>query len=219
MMFISQPESELSVAYVAPFPQTQMGKYALKEKRTFDLLFSLFVTLTVLSWLIPGLCLLICLTSTGPPFYIQRRIGHRGRQFPCLKLRTMYHARGQAFKQAEKNDPRITPLGDFLRRTNLDEMPQFLNVLVGHMSIVGPRPHAVDHDLPYWEKVQNYQFRYTIRPGITGLAQVSGSRGDTSTDYKIKHRLRYDLFYMRRQSLKMDCWICWTTCRQMLRLN
>ena len=190
--------------------------YTRYGKRIFDIAVALFTLFFILSWLLPIIGLAVVLTSPGPPLYIQERMGRRGRTFRCFKFRTMYHAPGQSFKQAQLGDLRITKIGRWLRRTNLDEMPQFLNVLSGEMSVVGPRPHAVEHDRPYWGEIHNYHFRYTVRPGITGLAQVRGSRGDTSLPIKMKHRLRYDLHYMKRQSLWFDFLLCWLTLKQML---
>jgi len=130
----------------------------------------------------------------------------------------MIYQPGQPFQQAQRGDRRVTRLGSYLRRTNLDEMPQFLNVLMGNMSIVGPRPHAVQHDAQYW-KTTNYSDRYLIRPGITGLAQVRGCRGETSDLIKMQHRVRLDLYYIRKTSFGLDIRICWLTLKQMVRGN
>ncbi len=129
----------------------------------------------------------------------------------------MYYVENPAFAQATKDDPRITRLGQFLRRTNLDEMPQFLNVLLGDMSVVGPRPHAVQHDSQYWYKINDYRSRYSIRPGITGLAQVRGARGETDELIKMRHRLRYDLHYIKKQSVLVDINLCWLTIKSMIK--
>ncbi|TAE28684.1 MAG: sugar transferase [Cytophagales bacterium] len=187
-------------------------------KRIFDVCFALFISLLVLSWFIPIVSLLICLTSPGPPLFIQWRTGHNRRHFRCLKFRTMHHAPNTPFQQATRDDKRVTRLGAYLRRTNLDEMPQFLNVLVGDMSIVGPRPHAVQHDAQYWG-LPGYSDRYCVRPGITGLSQVRGLRGETSNLTKMRHRLKFDLYYIRRGSLGLDLRICWLTVVQMVRGN
>lgn len=186
-------------------------------KRCFDLLMASFVILFVLSWLIPILGLLIILESRGPMLFIQLRTGLNGRSFRCFKFRTMTYERNATFKQAVRNDHRITRIGGFLRRTNLDEMPQFVNVLLGDMSIVGPRPHAVQHDADYWTLLTEYHKRYEVRPGITGLAQVRGARGGTDQQVKMKHRLRYDLFYIKKRTLRQDLLICWWTLKLTLK--
>jgi putative colanic acid biosynthesis UDP-glucose lipid carrier transferase len=209
----------------SPYPQTLDGPVVMTSnqnwytqfgKRLFDITFSLLVSLLILSWLVPIVGLIILITSPGPALFVQIRTGRRGRPFACLKFRTMYFDRDPAFAQAVKGDIRITRIGRFLRKTNLDEMPQFWNVLMGQMSIVGPRPHALQHDSQYWDVINNYEFRYTVRPGITGLAQVRGARGETDALLKMQHRLKYDLHYMKRQSLWMDICICWQTIMPML---
>ncbi|GAB4043929.1 hypothetical protein GCM10028810_08100 [Spirosoma litoris] len=123
------------------------------------------------------------------------------------------------FRQATKNDNRVTPLGRFLRKTNLDEMPQFLNVLLGEMSVVGPRPHALQHSAQFWNSMPEYRKRYRVKPGITGLAQVRGCRGETEILMKMQHRVRYDRFYNRKKSAGLDIWICWLTIKAMITGN
>ncbi|CCG98810.1 putative colanic acid biosysnthesis UDP-glucose lipid carrier transferase [Fibrella aestuarina BUZ 2] len=193
--------------------------YTRYGKRLFDLTVAAFVTVFVLSWMIPLIGLAICLTSRGPILFVQVRSGRNGRVFHCLKFRTMYHAPTAAFAQARKGDARITRIGAFLRRTNLDEMPQFWNVLMGDMSIVGPRPHAVQHDDLYWHTIQNYRSRYEVRPGITGLAQVRGARGETRELVNMKHRVQYDLLYVKKQSIGLDAKLCLGTVQAMLKGN
>lgn len=189
------------------------------KKRAFDLLVAGTVTVVVLLWLIPLFFVLIKISSRGPAMYIQRRTGRNGKTFPCLKFRTMIHQKDNQFKQASRYDSRITPLGHFLRKTNLDEMPQFLNVLAGHMSVVGPRPHPVPLDDMHWDTLPGYKERYSVRPGITGLAQARGARGETAELYKMKLRLRYDHLYIRRQSTRLDAKICWWTVKSALAGN
>src|SRR5205085_5907853 len=132
------------------------------------------------------------LSSKGPVFFVQIRSGRKGQVFRCLKFRTMYHATNPSFAQCQQDDPRVTQIGRFLRRTNLDEMPQFLNVLWGDMSVVGPRPHALQHSAQFWNTMPEYRKRYRVKPGITGLAQVRGSRGETDQLIKMQHRVKYD---------------------------
>ena len=200
-------------------PHTRKKPLAAIKKRVFDMVVALLVTVSVLIWLIPLLGLLIKLTSPGPVLFVQLRTGRNGRVFPCLKFRTMTYSRNAGFKQATRNDQRVTRIGKFLRKTSLDEMPQFLNVLAGHMSIVGPRPHALPHDAQYWHTMPAYRERYAVRPGITGLAQVRGARGETNEAYKMKMRVQYDFLYIRRQSIRLDAKICWWTVKTAFKGN
>jgi Undecaprenyl-phosphate glucose phosphotransferase len=152
------------------------------------------------------------LTSPGPVLFRQRRYGLDGREIVVYKFRSMTVSEdGAVVKQATKNDARVTPFGAFLRRTSLDELPQFINVLQGRMSIVGPRPHAVAHNEMYRKLVKSYMVRHKVRPGITGWAQVNGLRGETDTVDKMKARIEYDLDYLRHWSLRLDLHIIWRT--------
>lgn len=187
-----------------------------RGKRLFDIVASLVVIILVLSWLIPVVGLIIILTSPGPAIFMQLRSGQNGQPFRCLKFRTMYYDNSAGFRQATANDPRITWIGRFLRRTNLDEMPQFINVLLGDMSIVGPRPHAITHDALVWFRITNYRNRYMVKPGITGLAQVRGNRGLTSELIEMEHRVRYDCFYINHRSWHLDLRICLWTLQKMV---
>ena len=178
--------------------------YYLLAKRIFDIGVSLFVLLFIFSWLFPILYLLIRLDSKGPVFFIQKRVGFLGHSFPCLKFRTMHLNAEANTKQATDDDPRITRVGRFLRNSNLDELPQFLNVLVGHMSVVGPRPHMYKDCNSFSNVVEGYKFRNLMKPGITGLAQVKGYRGPALTFDKIFRRYQWDAFYVRNASLWLD---------------
>lgn len=201
-------------------PPFLIGPIHYSGKRIFDLVIAGLVTVFILSWLIPLVGLVIMLTSRGPAIFIQTRSGLHGRHFACYKFRTMHWSSSQGpFHQASKNDTRVTPVGRFLRRTNLDEMPQFLNVLLGQMSIVGPRPHPIQLDAQFWHSMPGYPHRYQVRPGITGLAQAQGCRGETSSTLKMKHRLMYDQFYIRKASLGLDTSICLHTLLSMLKGN
>lgn len=173
-------------------------------KRGFDIALSLLVVIFILSWLFPILYLLIRLDSKGPVFFVQKRIGFLGRSFPCLKFRTMHVNAEANTKQATDNDPRITRMGRFLRHSNLDELPQFLNVLAGHMSVVGPRPHMYQDCHNFSKVVERYKFRNLMKPGITGLAQVKGLRGPTQTFDKIFRRYQWDAFYVRNAGFWLD---------------
>jgi putative colanic acid biosysnthesis UDP-glucose lipid carrier transferase len=212
-------DSNYQTLYVYAEPRTRHVTltYRVIGKRLFDVCFSLFITVFVLLWLIPIVGLLIRLGSRGPILYVQKRTGYRGNEFRCLKFRTMTHNPSDTFKQAIKNDNRVTPIGRFLRRTNLDEMPQFLNVLMGDMSIVGPRPHAVQHDAIFWNNMPSYRKRYRVKPGITGLAQVRGCRGETSQAMQMRHRVYLDRFYIKQLSPWFDIKICWWTLKLMFK--
>jgi putative colanic acid biosynthesis UDP-glucose lipid carrier transferase len=145
------------------------------------------------------------ISSPGPVLFKQRRYGVDGRKIVVYKFRSMTVAEdGDVVRQATRNDSRITKFGAFLRRTSLDELPQFINVLQGRMSVVGPRPHAVAHNELYRKLIRGYMIRHKVRPGITGLAQVNGMRGETDTVDKMKLRIEYDLAYLRNWSLALD---------------
>ncbi len=173
-------------------------------KRLFDILFSLVMIVGVLSWLIPIMAILIKLDSRGSVFFIQRRVGKGGRIFPCIKFRSMVMNADANHLQAKVDDPRITKLGRFLRFTNLDEFPQFLNVLAGQMSVVGPRPHMINDCNEFSKVVAGYKFRNMVKPGITGLSQVKGYRGPASDFATIFRRFEFDAFYVRNASFGLD---------------
>ncbi len=173
-------------------------------KRCFDVVFSALVMIFVLSWLLPLLALIIRLDSKGPIFFKQKRTGVRNRSFWCYKLRTMYVNNEAHTRQATERDSRITPVGEFLRKTSLDELPQFFNVLMGDMSVVGPRPHMLKHTEEYSEKIDKFMVRHLIKPGITGLAQVMGYRGPTETLGKMERRARIDRFYVEHWNFLLD---------------
>jgi putative colanic acid biosysnthesis UDP-glucose lipid carrier transferase len=202
-----------------PIPYASKLTFGVLKKRAFDVTVATLVTTTVLIWLIPLLGLLIKMTSRGPVIFVQMRSGRNGRVFKCLKFRTMAYSPSAEFRQATSNDMRITRIGRFLRKTNLDELPQFLNVLAGHMSVVGPRPHPLPLDEQYWYSLPGYKERYTVKPGITGLAQSRGARGETDELYKMVHRVRYDHLYIRRKSLRLDTQICLWTVQAALKGN
>lgn len=173
-------------------------------KRFFDVLISGAVTVFILTWLIPILAISIKISSRGPVFFTQRRVGKGGKSFTCLKFRTMVVNHEANSLQAQKNDVRITKLGNFLRKSNLDEFPQFLNVLMGDMSLVGPRPHMHVDCAKFSNVVDKYKFRNMVRPGISGLAQVKGFRGPTADFKSIFHRYQFDAFYVRNASMGLD---------------
>lgn len=193
-------------------------------KRTFDIFFSLIIIILILSWLYPIIALLLKLTSRGPVLFIQDRIGVKNETFKCYKFRTMSvesDADKEIFKPAVPGDKRITSLGKFLRRSNLDELPQFVNVLKGEMSVVGPRPHAIPYQDMYGKVFEEIKLRHNVRPGITGWAQVNGLRGDVEDEEENKkrtiQRMKYDLWYIENWSMKLDFQIILMTIWQMIK--
>jgi Undecaprenyl-phosphate glucose phosphotransferase len=190
-------------------------------KRSIDILISVITTVLLLSWLFPVIMLLIKLTSRGPIFYMQDRIGINNKPFRCFKFRTMkINSDGLKFTPTDKDDPRVTPLGRFLRKSNIDELPQVLNVLIGDMSIVGPRPHMMSFNNVYKEVVEEIKLRTLVKPGITGWAQVHGLRGDSvdaeENKLRIKKRIEYDIWYIENWSISLDIQIILLTAWQML---
>jgi putative colanic acid biosynthesis UDP-glucose lipid carrier transferase len=173
-------------------------------KRVSDVVLSLFI-LALISPLMIAIAVGVKLSSPGPILFKQRRYGLDGRKIVVYKFRTMTVAEdGDVVRQATRNDSRVTRFGAFLRRTSLDELPQFVNVLQGRMSVVGPRPHAVAHNEMYRKLIRGYMIRHKVRPGVTGLAQVMGCRGETDTVEKMKARIEHDLAYLRSWSLLLD---------------
>ena len=180
-------------------------------KRAFDIVLSVIVLVGVLSWLTPILAILIKLDSKGTVFFKQKRNGLDYHEFYCYKFRSMRPNEKADLEQVSKNDERITRVGRFLRKTSMDELPQFINVLKGDMSVVGPRPHMVSHTHMYAERIDKFMVRHFIKPGITGLAQVSGYRGEVETDEDIVNRVKFDIFYVENWSLFLDIKIVFTT--------
>ncbi|WP_250513391.1 undecaprenyl-phosphate glucose phosphotransferase [Caballeronia sp. INDeC2] len=182
-----------------------VGSLQMWPKLLFDRLFAA-TALLALSPLLIAIAIAVKTTSKGPVFFTQHRKGADGRPFRIYKFRSMGVHRENTghVTQATRNDPRVTKVGAFLRRTSLDELPQFLNVLFGHMSVVGPRPHALEHDDLYKDLVYGYMFRYRIKPGITGWAQVNGYRGATEKVEKMQSRVKFDLFYIHNWSFWFD---------------
>jgi len=173
-------------------------------KRSFDIAFSLFIILFVFSWLCPIIALLIKLESEGPVFFVQLRTGRNNTVFRCFKFRSMYINHDSDRKQATRNDDRVTRIGVLLRKTSLDELPQFFNVLIGNMSIVGPRPHMISHTEEFLRVTDKYASRHSFKPGITGWAQVRGYRGETSSKEAILKRVDADSWYLENWSLLLD---------------
>ncbi|HYG40380.1 MAG TPA: undecaprenyl-phosphate glucose phosphotransferase [Cytophagales bacterium] len=186
-------------------------------KRSFDILFSIVILFTVLIWLIPIISILIRLDSKGPAFFRQKRSGKDNKDFWCYKFRTMRVNQDANSKQATKNDSRITRVGRFLRKTNIDELPQFFNVLIGNMSVVGPRPHMLKHTEEYSQIINKYMMRHFVKPGITGLAQIKGYRGETHDPILMKNRIKIDRFYIENWSFLLDLKIIIVTVFNMIR--
>jgi len=213
--------------YVTHFQKSVVRKKKVKArftgvlyilgKRGFDVVVSLTLAILVLSWLIPILAILIKLDSKGPVFFVQTRVGFLGIPFRCYKLRTMVVHQHSDSQQAMYNDQRITRLGHFLRITSLGELPQFFNVIIGNMSIVGPRPFMKKDDQEFSIAVSNYPLRYCAKPGITGMAQIKGYRGRTENFLSIFHRYQWDAFYIRNAMPALDFKILRVTASQTIK--
>ena len=180
-------------------------------KRVSDIVLASLI-LVLIAPLLAAVAIGVKLSSPGPVLFRQRRYGLDGREIVVYKFRSMRVSEdGPVVTQATRDDPRVTRFGAFMRRTSLDELPQFVNVLQGRMSIVGPRPHAIAHNEMYRKLIKSYMIRHKVRPGITGWAQVNGLRGETETVEKMKARIEYDLDYLRNWSLALDLAIIWKT--------
>lgn len=186
-------------------------EYANLLKRTFDIVFSLLVIIGILSWLTPLVYLVQRFDSKGPLFFKQSRHGVNRETFLCYKFRSMTQTKESDTLMASKNDMRITKLGRILRKTSIDELPQFYNVLKGDMSVVGPRPHMELHTQQFQNSVDKYLVRHFLKPGITGLAQIKGYRGEIVDQSDIVNRVKYDIFYMEKWSLRLDIKIIYLT--------
>lgn len=202
-----------------PYAQRSVVSGAILHKRIFDVVFAALVVVFLLSWLVPLIAILIKLESKGPTFFKQLRTGKNGQVFYCLKFRSMTLNADADIKQACKNDCRITKIGAFLRETSLDEFPQFINVLKGEMSVVGPRPHMLRHTKEFSNSIKYYMDRHLIMPGITGLAQVSGYRGEIKELGALTKRVNADLYYLHNCSLLLDIKIIWLTVVQLFKWN
>ncbi|MDD5149153.1 MAG: exopolysaccharide biosynthesis polyprenyl glycosylphosphotransferase [Flavobacterium sp.] len=186
-------------------------------KRVFDIIFSMMVIIGLLSWLTPILAFLIKWESKGPVFFIQKRNGLNYKEFNCYKFRSMELNAQADLELVSKNDVRITKVGRFIRKTSIDELPQFFNVLLGEMSVVRPRPHMVSVANLYASKVDKFMVRHFVKPGITGLAQTNGYRGEVESDEDIINRVKYDIFYMENWSILLDIKIIFITLFNMLK--
>lgn len=186
-------------------------------KRVFDITFSFLFCLFVMSWLTPLIAILIKFDSYGPVFFVQLRSGEGNRPFYCLKFRTMKVNEHSDILQATKNDNRITKFGAFLRKSSIDELPQFFNVLIGNMSVVGPRPHMLKHTEEYSKLIDRFMTRQYIKPGITGLAQCLGYRGETKSLSDMANRVRLDRYYIENWTFWLDIKIIFLTIISLIR--
>ncbi|MFZ9680380.1 MAG: exopolysaccharide biosynthesis polyprenyl glycosylphosphotransferase [Bacteroidia bacterium] len=217
------PLGRIEMDYLGHLPIWSLRPFALETenaqriKRAVDILFSLAVLVLVLSWLVPLVALLIRLDSSGPVFFVQWRSGKDNRPFRCYKFRSMKLNEEADTLQARADDARITRMGRFLRNTSMDELPQFWNVLKGEMSVVGPRPHMLSHTLSYSQVIERFMARHRVKPGITGLSQAMGYRGETRAKQDMKNRVRLDLLYIQNWSLGLDLKIIGMTAATLLR--
>jgi putative colanic acid biosysnthesis UDP-glucose lipid carrier transferase len=201
---------QLSVINIRALPLDKLENKILKQ--SFDILFSLLFFILIGSWLMPLIALAIKLSSKGPVIFKQERWGLNNEKIICYKFRTMVAESEDIgpngeFNQATPNDPRVTRLGMFLRKSNLDELPQFWNVLLGNMSTVGPRPHPTPLNIQVMHTVDNYMLRHIVKPGISGWAQVNGCRGETREPGSMQRRVNFDLYYIHRWTFWLDCQI------------
>ena len=207
--------SSIYINNIGLLPVVNVGDLPLDKrenrllKRSFDIVFSLLFFILLGSFIFPLLAIIIKLSSKGPIFFKQERWGLNNKRITCYKFRSMYKESSDIdeegnFQQAFKDDPRITLIGKILRKTNMDELPQFWNVLMGNMSVVGPRPHPTQLNIQSMELVDNYMLRHMVIPGITGLAQVNGCRGETRTTEDMQKRVNFDLYYIQRWNFWLD---------------
>jgi len=202
-----QKEQEVSFSKFAW--ETETAKRI--AKRMLDLFMSLFTLVLVMSWLFPLLALIIKFESKGPVLFRQLRHGLDNKPFYCYKFRTMVENKEADVKQATVNDQRITKIGKILRKSSMDELPQIFNVLKGEMAIVGPRPHTMPMNLEFAKSIDNFMYRHSVKPGITGLAQAKGFRGEVRNFHDIYSRYKLDVFYAQKWCLILDVKIIYLT--------
>ncbi|HEY8780553.1 MAG TPA: sugar transferase [Mucilaginibacter sp.] len=201
-LLISNRSSEYLISSLTSSPLFK--NHNLIVKRLFDVIISIIVISSLLSWLLPLIALLIKIDSRGPVFFIQKRNKRDGKLFNCIKLRTMLMNEDADMMSAILNDNRITGLGKFLRTSYLDELPQFINVLLGDMSVIGPRPHMLTENVKFKKILNFYNDRHFVKPGITGLAQSFGYHGPVSGPVHLDKKIAYDIFYIKNWSVIMD---------------
>lgn len=213
-----------TISYVGgEFPVISLRREPLEsvsnrfKKRAFDLIFSAVVIVFILSWLYPVIAILIKMQSKGPVLFKQLRSGQNDEPFWCYKFRSMKVNNDSDKKQATKDDDRITPIGKFLRRSSLDELPQFFNVFLGNMSVVGPRPHMLSHTEEYKAIINQFMVRHFLKPGITGWAQVNGFRGETKEDGAMQKRVEHDIWYLENWTAMLEVKIVFMTIINMIK--
>jgi putative colanic acid biosynthesis UDP-glucose lipid carrier transferase len=210
-------KKQVYIDYLEDMPIISLRREPLEDlgnqirRRIFDIIISSLVCIFILTWMVPLVGLAILLESRGPVFFVQARSGKNNQPFSCLKFRSMVANSNADKVQATRNDSRITRVGAFLRRTSLDEFPQFINVLKGDMSIVGPRPHMLKHTSDYSQVVDQFMIRQFVKPGITGWAQVNGYRGETRDLTQMEKRIEHDIWYLENWSLWLDVRIVFMT--------
>lgn len=221
--FLTHHLNKVEIDYYGQIPVMTLRSEPLENivnrviKRLFDLGFSILVFVFLLWWFIPLIALIIRITSKGPVFFVQKRSGIKNKSFEVIKFRTMYVNGDAHHKQATKGDRRITPIGKLLRQTNLDELPQFFNVFLGQMSVIGPRPHMLKHTEEYSKIIDKFMVRHLVKPGITGWAQVNGYRGETKDVNDMEGRVRADVWYIENWSFGLDVKIVLMTIINMIR--
>ena len=206
-----------SIPVIAIRPEPLQKIYNRILKRAFDIAFSLVVVITILPIVYIVFGLLIKLTSKGPILFRQQRTGLHGKVFTCYKFRTMVLNEEDNSQTTWRKDPRITAVGAFMRRTSIDELPQFINTLIGNMSVVGPRPHMIQQTDLYNQVIDRFMIRHLIKPGITGWAQISGYRGETRTIEQMESRFKKDVWYLENWSFALDIKIIAVTIYQLIR--
>ena len=222
--------SRFQISTIGNFPIITARQEPLEEanrrffKRSFDIVFSFLVLVFLLSWLYPIIALLIKLNSKGKVLFIQKRVGAKNEMFDCYKFRTLTSEssdESKVFKPVLLGDNRVTGIGHFLRKSNIDELPQFFNILKGDMSVVGPRPHAIPYQDLYGKIFEEIKMRHNVRPGLTGWAQVNGLRGDvedeTENNRRTILRMKYDLWYIENWTMRLDIQIIFMTIWQMIK--
>ena len=222
--------SRFQISTIGNFPIITARQEPLEEanrrffKRTFDIVFSFVVLVLILSWLYPVIAILIKIDSKGKVLFIQKRVGAKNEMFKCYKFRTLTSTSSEnteIFKPVVAGDKRITRIGKFLRKSNIDELPQFFNILIGDMSVVGPRPHAIPYQDMYGKIFEEIKMRHNVRPGLTGWAQVNGSRGDVENEEENNSRtimrMQYDLWYIENWTMILDIQIILMTIWQMIK--
>ena len=200
---------ETPLLHTRYIPLSSFSKRMLK--RTFDIIVSFIFLVFFFPFIFIIVATIIKITMPGPIFFRQKRSGLRGDTFVCYKFRSMKVNKEADTMQATKEDPRKTPFGNFMRHTNIDELPQFWNVLIGNMSVVGPRPHMLRHTEEYSKLVPKYMVRHFAKPGITGWAQVNGCRGETKELWQMEDRVKHDIWYIENWTFFLDLRIIWLT--------